>query len=116
MSEKTSLTSKTAESKANKTVTAKPGIEFTQAVDSPVEQILHLQRTIGNRAVQRLIESGTLQAQLNIGQPNDKYGQEADRIADKVMTMPEPGKTMTNDQSSMIRSRDSNQSIQRTPT
>lgn len=31
-----------------------------QSADSPVERILFLQRTIGNRAVTRLIESGTL--------------------------------------------------------
>lgn len=30
------------------------------------------------------------QAKLTIGQPNDKYEQEADRIADQVMRMPEP--------------------------
>lgn len=45
--------------------------------------ILQLQRTIGNRAVGRL-----LQAKLAIGQPNDKYEQEADRVAEEVMRMP----------------------------
>jgi len=58
---------------------------------SPRGQILHLQRTMGNQAVQRLLKSGTLQAKLTIGQSNDKYEQEADRVADKVMRMPEPG-------------------------
>jgi hypothetical protein len=57
---------------------------------SHVDRILFLQRTIGNQAVQRLIKSGTLQAKLKIGQPGDKYEQEADRIADAVMRMPEP--------------------------
>jgi len=28
---------------------------------------------------------------LRIGQPNDVYEQEADRIAEQVMRMPEPG-------------------------
>ena len=56
-----------------------------------VERILFLQRTIGNQAVQRLIKSGTLQAKLKIGQRGDKYEQEADRVADAVMRMPEPG-------------------------
>jgi hypothetical protein len=32
-----------------------------------------------------------LQPRLTIGQPNDKYEQEADRVADEVMRMPEPG-------------------------
>jgi hypothetical protein len=31
-----------------------------------------------------------VQAKLKIGQPNDKYEQEADRIAEQVMSMPEP--------------------------
>ena len=41
--------------------------------------------------MQRLIKSGTLQAKLKIGQLGDKYEQEADRVADAVMRMPEPG-------------------------
>lgn len=31
-----------------------------------------------------------IQAKLTIGQPNDKYEQEADRVADQVMRMPDP--------------------------
>jgi len=50
---------------------------------------LMLQRSVGNQAVQRLFESGAIQAKLTIGQPNDKYEQEADRVADEVMRMPE---------------------------
>jgi Domain of unknown function (DUF4157) len=34
--------------------------------------------------------SGTIQPKLKIGAPNDKYEQEADRVADQVMRMPEP--------------------------
>lgn len=45
-----------------------------------------LQRTIGNQAVGRLI-----QAKLKIGQPGDKYEQEADRVAETVSRMPEQG-------------------------
>jgi len=52
--------------------------------------LLSLQRTIGNQAVQRLIKSGALQAKLKIGQPGDRYEQEADRVADAVMRMPDP--------------------------
>jgi len=61
-----------------------------QSQSTHVDQILFLQRTIGNQAVQRLIKSGALQAKLRIGQPGDKYEQEADRVADAVMRMPEP--------------------------
>jgi len=48
-------------------------------------RILFLQRTIGHRAVSRLI-----QAKLKIGRPNDRYEQEADRVAQQVMRMPIP--------------------------
>lgn len=42
----------------------------------------HLQQTIGNRAVQRLI-----QAKLQVSQPGDKYEQEADHVARQVMSL-----------------------------
>ena len=32
-----------------------------------------------------------LQPKLVVGRPDDKYEQEADRVADQVMRMPEPG-------------------------
>ena len=35
-------------------------------------------------------DEATIQTKLRIGQPNDKYEQEADRVADRVMRMPEP--------------------------
>ncbi len=86
-----------------------------------VNSILHLQRTIGNQAVQRLLQSnaeerntilngttsphfghdfsripihppvaGAIQTKLAINTPGDEYEQEADRVADEVMRMPEP--------------------------
>jgi hypothetical protein len=63
---------------------------YSQPVNSSVDRILFLQRTIGNQAVGRFIKSGTLQAKLRIGQPDDVYEQEADRVAEQVMRMPEP--------------------------
>jgi len=63
----------------------------SQQIKSPADRILFLQRTIGNQAVQRMVRSGALQAKLRIGQPGDMYEQEADRVADAVMRMPEPG-------------------------
>ena len=50
-----------------------------------------LQQTTGNHAVQRMLKSGAIQASIRIGQPNDLYELEADRVADQVMRMPEPG-------------------------
>lgn len=48
-------------------------------------QLLRLQRSIGNRAVNRLI-----QAKLRVSQPGDPYEQEADRIAEQVVSTPGP--------------------------
>ena len=50
-----------------------------------VDSILSLQRNLGNRAVQRLLASKTIQSKLKIGQPDDIYEQEADRVAEEVM-------------------------------
>jgi hypothetical protein len=83
--------------------------------------IVNLQRTIGNQAVLRLLQSnaeernalltgtefphlghdfaripisppkaGALQTKLAINKPGDEYEQEADRVAEQVMRMPEP--------------------------
>lgn len=59
--------------------------ESYQSMNSPVDRILFLQRTIGNHAVVKLIKSGALQAKLRIGQPGDIYEQEADRVVEQVM-------------------------------
>ncbi len=40
--------------------------------------------------IRRILRSTGAQAKLTVGQPNDKYEQEADRVADQVMRMPEP--------------------------
>jgi hypothetical protein len=53
-----------------------PKLEVLQSMDSPLENILFLQRTIGNQAVARLISSGAIRTKLRIGQPGDKCKQE----------------------------------------
>ena len=55
----------------------------------PAYDILNLQRSVGNQAVQRLFKSGYIQGKLTVGKPNDKYEQEADKVSDEVMRMPE---------------------------
>lgn len=47
--------------------------------------LLTLQRKLGNRAVTQMI-----QAKLTVGKANDHYEQEADRVANTVMRMPDP--------------------------
>ena len=46
--------------------------------------LVKMQQNLGNQAVRRFI-----QAKLEIGAPDDKYEQEADRVANQVMRMPE---------------------------
>ena len=48
-----------------------------------VEEVLRLQRTIGNHAVSRLISSGSLQEKLKVGMPGDIFKKEADRAAEQ---------------------------------
>jgi len=45
--------------------------------------------SLGNLALQRLFQSGAIQAKLQIGQPGDPFEQEADRVADQVIRMSE---------------------------
>jgi hypothetical protein len=50
--------------------------------------------SLGNQAMQRLLKQGRLQKKLKINQPGDAFEQEADRVADKVMRMTNPGSTL----------------------
>ncbi|MDH5480826.1 MAG: hypothetical protein OEX11_08725, partial [Nitrosomonas sp.] len=50
---------------------------------------VHTQLSKGQSAdVRSILHGSKIQPKLRIGQPNDKYEQEADRVADKVMRMP----------------------------
>jgi hypothetical protein len=49
----------------------------------PVSLDLPFQRALGNRAY------GELQAKLKVGSPNDRYEQEAERVSEQVMSMPD---------------------------
>ena len=63
-----------------------PGRGINSLSDIPLtpENILSLQRTVGNRAATRLV-----QAKLKIGEPQDQYEREADQAAEQVLRMPE---------------------------
>ena len=54
-------------------------------INSPVDQISFLQRTVGNRQVERLLKSRVIQAKLKVNEPGDSYEREADRISDQVV-------------------------------
>ena len=62
-----------------------PSAKPVLPIRTPAHPLLQLQRAIGNQAIGRLF-----QAKLMIGQPNDIYEQEADRVAEQVMRIPEP--------------------------
>lgn len=58
---------------------------------APVTPIHRLQETLGNRALGEFI-----QAKLNVSQPGDAHEQEADRVADQVMRLPDPAHSKSN--------------------
>ncbi|MBU1568281.1 MAG: hypothetical protein KJ630_21990 [Proteobacteria bacterium] len=66
----------------------KPGP--SQPMNSPVDRILFLQRTIGNQAVLRMMQSKATHSKITMGRPDDIYEQEANRVAERVMHGPEP--------------------------
>jgi hypothetical protein len=113
MNERMSISDKMPEVKSQNPVPKiRRKAEPSHSMNSSVDSILFLQRTIGNQAVQRLLISGIIQAKLKIGAPNEIYEQEADSVADMVMRMPE--ETVVNGQPSVIRKED--ESVQIKPT
>ena len=91
MTERVRTTAKKTEAKKEASVSRTQKTDLSRSMNSPADQILFLQRTIGNQAVQRLIRSGALQAKLAIGKICDIYEQGADRMAEQVLRMPDPG-------------------------
>jgi hypothetical protein len=87
MGERSRTMQKRSEPKQHHGVSEVKKTNLSSSKDVPVEQVLRLQRTIGNRAVSRLIRSGTLQANLTLGKPNDIYEKEAEQVVDRVMRM-----------------------------
>lgn len=106
--EKPKPTQQTASSKS--TISGPAHIGHSQEANS----ILHLQRTIGNQAVQQILEANTgavngdsttestqissphtpnsteIHTMLAISSPGDRFEREADTAADQVMRMPDP--------------------------
>jgi alkylhydroperoxidase/carboxymuconolactone decarboxylase family protein YurZ len=57
---------------------------------SPIDQVLSLQKEVGNEAVERLFNDGVVLAKPTIGRPGGIHEQEEDHVADQVMAMPDP--------------------------
>jgi len=66
-----------------------PSVSMPQPI-GVAATLLSLQRSHGNQYVQRLLRSRRMQTKLTISEPGDQYEQEADRVAETVMRMPEP--------------------------
>ncbi len=62
MGEATRAEIKSSEAKKEKVSSQKQKEDISQLISSPIEQILFLQKAVGNQAVGRLIKSGALQA------------------------------------------------------
>jgi hypothetical protein len=90
MSEMARQVAKKNEAKKENSIFRQQETDFSNSLKSPADQIIFLQRTAGNQAVQHLLKSRVLQAKLKISRPNDVYEQEADRVAEQVMNMPDP--------------------------
>jgi hypothetical protein len=88
---------KTPENRVKKTDNRANRFGDISDISSPFNTVLHLHKTLGNQAVQRIMksevrgqESGEkILTKVKIGQPNDIYEQEADKVADMVMRMPD---------------------------
>lgn len=77
---------------AKKPVSSSP-LQTNAAGPVTLHPMLRLQRTVGNQAVQRLVNSGRLQTKLTVNQPGDVYEQEADRVADQITRAPDSSPT-----------------------
>ena len=66
-------------------ITAQSNAVSSSSTYTSKHPFLQFRQAIGNQAFSRLI-----QAKLRIGQAGDVYEQEADRVAEQVMGIPEP--------------------------
>src|SRR5579863_7192397 len=70
---------------------SRPGLRSTSGADQLRQHFAGLQKGIGNQAILRTLSNSApvLQTKLTVNQPGDPYEQEADRVADRVMRMPD---------------------------
>jgi len=77
----------------------------------PRDRLLQLQHQYGNAAMRRMHKSGLLHTKLNSGPSGGKYEQEADSVAERVMTMPEPEISRKKDKEEEVQSSPLTESI-----
>jgi hypothetical protein len=71
MNEKVKVPNKISESEKNNSTSGVRESDVSLPLNSPVDKILFLQRTIGNQAVQRMIKSGTIRTRLRTCRSED---------------------------------------------
>ncbi len=81
------ITKDTVQNKKTNSLKENQRVGNKSSNNQALAETLALHQTLGNQAVLKLL-SGTIQKKLKIGTSNDRYEQEADRIAEKIMTMP----------------------------
>lgn len=80
------------ENKARKTDPAARSRNPSSASRHPINPIVNLQRTAGNRAVQRLFrahaQTASLPAGIRVSTPEDRSERDADRVAEEILRAP----------------------------
>lgn len=71
-----------------------------------------MQKRLGNQGTQAWLAKQQIQTKLTVGQPGDKYEQEADRTAEAVMRMPDPMKL--DDDGTKVQAKPVSDKLQRT--
>ena len=90
-----------AQTKSESSATHKSGLTKPTSLDSAfLHPLVQLRQNIGNQAVGRII-----QAKLEVNQPGDRYEHEADRVADRVMRIPEPRMQRQEDEEERIQTK-----------
>ena len=74
---------------ANTPSTSRPQKTANKTNSTPKNAVWNYLATSNTPDISR-VKHSTVQPKLKIGEPNDKYEQEADRVADQVMRMPDP--------------------------
>lgn len=88
MSERVKMAEKKPETKKEHSGSRIRKIDYSQSINSPVDRILFLQKTIGNQGVQRLIKSRVSQTKPRIGKFGDVHKQETNIASDALMRKP----------------------------
>ena len=73
----------------------RPQRAITNLAATTPDEVIGLQRLVGNRAVQQLLASRTVQARLTVGPAHDRYELEAERVAQQVISTPNADRSQT---------------------